>query len=91
MRQLPSNVKHYKSTPEFTQDTVPKALQRNHTTAEKVWGRIVVTEGSLRYVVEEPDPGVYILGPGEPGVIEPQMPHHVEVIGPVRFCVEFHR
>lgn len=91
MKQLPDNVKHYKSTPEFNQDTVPQALQRNHTTAEQVWGRIVVSEGSLRYVVEEPDRGEYVLGPGAPGVIEPQMVHHVEIIGPVRFCVEFHR
>lgn len=91
MKQLPDNVKLYKSTPEFTHETVPQALQRNHTTAEQVWGRIVVSEGSLRYVVVEPDPGVYILRAGEPGVIEPRMKHHVDIIGPVRFCVEFHR
>jgi tellurite resistance-related uncharacterized protein len=91
MKHLPYAVKHYKNTPEFTQDTVPQALQRGHTTAEQVSGRIVVSEGSLRYVVDQAEPETYLLGPGEPGMIEPQMLHHVEVIGPVRFCVEFHR
>jgi tellurite resistance-related uncharacterized protein len=48
MKTLPDNVALYKSTPEFNQATVPAGLQRNHTTAANVWGRIVVHEGSLR-------------------------------------------
>jgi tellurite resistance-related uncharacterized protein len=91
MKNLPEHVKHYKSTPEFNQDNVPVGLQRNHSTAENVWGRIVASEGALRYRIEQPEPGEYMLGPGHPGIIEPRMLHHVEVIGPVRFCVEFYR
>lgn len=91
MKTLPANLAHYKTTPEFSQDTVPKGLQRNHTTAAGVWGRIVVLEGSLRYVIEEPEPESHLLVPGTPGIVEPQMAHHVVIDGPVRFCVEFHR
>lgn len=91
MKSLPDHVKHYKSTPEFTGDSVPQALQRDHSTAEGVWGRIVVSEGSLRYCIEEPEAEQHVLGPAAPGVVEPQMKHHVEVTGPVRFHVEFYR
>lgn len=91
MKNLPSHVVHYKTTPEFTQDTVPAGLQRNHTTAHGVWGRIVVHEGSLRYVIEEPEKEEHLLGPDTPGIVEPQVAHHVVIEGPVRFAVEFHR
>lgn len=91
MKNLPEHVNHYKSTPEFTQDTVPAGLQRDHTTAENVWARIVVSEGSLRYCIEEPEPERHMLSPGTVGIIEPRVAHHVELTGPVRFCVEFFR
>lgn len=91
MKTLPTNVVLYKTTPEFNQDTVPMGLQRNHTTAANVWGRIVVHEGSLRYVIEEPVTEEHLLVPGSPGIVEPQIAHHVVIDGPVRFCVEFHR
>lgn len=91
MKTLPPEVVHYKTTPEFTQDSVPAGLRRNHTTAAGVWGRIVILEGSLRYNIEEPEAEQLLLTPGTYGIVEPQMAHHVEMIGPVRFCVEFHR
>jgi tellurite resistance-related uncharacterized protein len=91
MKTLPDNLTHYKSTPEFNQDSVPAGLLRKHTTGADVWGRIVVQEGSLRYCIEEPQAQQHLLEPGRVGVIEPQVAHHVEVIGPVRFLVEFHR
>lgn len=91
MRTLPAHLEHYKTTPEFSQESVPAGLLRNHTTAAGVWGRIVVLEGSLRYVIEAPEPETHLLVPGTPGIVEPQVPHHVALAGPVRFCVEFHR
>ncbi|MGZ8318057.1 MAG: DUF1971 domain-containing protein [Telluria sp.] len=91
MKTLPEHVKHYKSTPEFTEDTAPPALQRDHSTVENVWARIVVNEGALRYCIEEPEREQHLLSPGTAGIIEPRMKHHVELTGPVRFCVEFYR
>lgn len=81
----------YKTTPEFDQDTIPAGLQRDHKTAAGVWGRIVVREGSLRYVIEQEEMEEHLLDPGRPGIIEPQRPHHVVIDGPVRFSVEFYR
>lgn len=91
MKTLPPNLDHYKTTPDFTDTSVPAGLQRKHSTAAGVWGRIVVHEGSLRYVIEEPEQEEHRLVPGAPGIVEPQVLHHVELEGPVRFCVEFLR
>ncbi len=91
MKALPEHVVHYKSSPVFTDGTVPAALQRGHTTAAGVWGRITVLEGSLRYRITGAGPEELILTPARHGVVEPQVEHEVEVIGPVKFRVDFHR
>lgn len=92
MKTLPAGLTHYKSTPEFTQDSMPAGLRRSHTTAAGVWGRITVLEGSLRYrITGVATPEEHLLSPGSPGIVEPQVEHEVEPIGPVRFLVEFHR
>lgn len=91
MKTLPTDVVLYKSTPEFTQDSVPAGLQRNHTTAADVWGRIVVYEGSLCYVIEEPEMEEHLLVQGIPGIVEPGVAHHVVIEASVRFRVEFFR
>ena len=91
MKTLPEGVAHYKSTPEFTETSIPAGLLRSHSTAAGVWGRINVLEGSLLYRELEPALAEHLLTPGVPGVIEPQAKHEVAAVGPVRFCVEFHR
>jgi hypothetical protein len=54
MKAMPDNVVHYRSDPEFTEATVPAALQRGHNTAAGVWGRITILEGSLCYKITDP-------------------------------------
>ena len=87
---IPQGYVATRRTPEFTQETVPPALLRAHKTKDGAWALIHVLEGKLRYRVEAP-PSECVLEPGQPGVIEPQVPHHVEPIGAVRFYVEFYR
>jgi tellurite methyltransferase len=77
-------------TPEFTQDTVPPALLSAHETKGGARALIHVLEGKLRSCIEAPASET-ILEPGQPGVIQPQVPHHVEPVGLVRFYLEFHR
>ena len=91
MQALPDHVVHYKSTPEFTETSVPAALLKHHNTAEGVWGRITILEGTLTYQIIEPAAETVLLTPEHPGIVEPRMLHHVEVTGPVRFRVDFHR
>lgn len=91
MKTLPDDVAHYKSTPEFTENTIPAGLLRSHSTAAGVWGRIHIIEGTLLYRELEPALEEHVLTPELPGIVEPQARHEVAAIGPVRFCVEFHR
>jgi tellurite resistance-related uncharacterized protein len=91
MKLLPEDVKPYKRTPEFSQDTLPAGLRKRHMTSEGVWGRIVVLEGALRYRILEPESEELLLGPEREGIVAPGVPHEVEPMGDVRFYVEFLR
>jgi tellurite resistance-related uncharacterized protein len=91
MKALPPEAKPYKRTPTFTQDTIPQGLRKNHTTVEGAWAKIVVEEGLLRYTIEGDEPEELMLSPERFGVVEPQVPHHVEPAGKVSFFVEFYR
>ena len=91
MRTLPENLVAYRETPEFSETTVPTALCSRHTTKRGVWARICVREGSLRYRILEPRVEEHLLAPGRPGIVEPEVPHEIEPVGPVRFHVEFLR
>ena len=91
MRSLPPDVRAYKRTPTFTEATVPAGLLREHNTKAGVWGRICVEAGTLRYRILSPEPEEHLLDPGSAGIVEPEVPHEVEPIGPVRFFVEFFR
>lgn len=89
--EFPEGLEAYKSTPWFTEDTVPAGLTKDHTTKAGVWARIVVAEGRLRYVVQPPVDAAFLLEPGTAGIVAPLVPHHVSPQGPVRFQVVFHR
>ena len=87
---LPDGLELVRVTAEYDETTVPAGLLRAHRVASKVWGRLRVRGGPLRFVFED-DAAPTHLVTGESQVIPPDRPHHVEVIGPVRFVVEFHR
>lgn len=87
---IPAGCVVTRRTPVFTQDTVPPALLSAHETKAGTWAVIHVLEGKLRYFIEDPS-SESILKPSQPGVIEPQVRHHVEPVGPVRFYLEFYR
>ena len=85
----PAGLVSYKRTAEFDEHTCPKGLQQAHSTKPRVWGKLHVLEGSLRFrdlVSGE----AHLLGQGIHPIIFPQQVHEVELCGPVRFFVEFH-
>ncbi|HLW57870.1 MAG TPA: DUF1971 domain-containing protein [Bacteriovoracaceae bacterium] len=90
MKSLPSNVTAYKRTDVFTETSVPKGLLNTHRTLPGVWGKIVVLEGSLTYVIVGA-PEEYELNAERFGVVEPQVVHHVRPNGKVSFYVEFYK
>lgn len=93
-QQIPRGLTHYKSTPLFTAQTTPVALQGNHSTKSGVWGVVRVRRGRLRYVVTDvrrETTTLELTPEGPPGVVEPTILHRVELIGDVEFEVEFWR
>ena len=91
VKELPKGIAMHKRTPEYGEENVPDGLLGRHATADGVWGLIRVLEGRLIYRILESDVEEHILNPTEIGVVEPQIPHQVQLDGPVRFCVEFYR
>ncbi len=88
MAELPAHVARYSRTATFTELTTPKALQEDHRTKAGVWAQIVVLEGKLEYHCTR---GSFVLRPGVVGIVEPELPHRVRPLGPVRFEVHFMR
>jgi tellurite methyltransferase len=80
----------YKRTPEFTETTIPAGLLKDHATKKGVWARIVVLEGCLMYTVEMLN-ATFRLDPATPGIVLPEVLHHIAPLGAVRFYVEFNR
>jgi tellurite methyltransferase len=87
-QELPPTFVAYKRTDVFSESTVPAGLKKDHATKAGVWARIVVVEGRLRYRIDawgrEEE-----LSSAAPGIVVPEVKHHVEPLGPVRFFVEF--
>ena len=88
MKSLPPDVQPYKEAGPFTETTVPSALTRDHRTKLGVWAQIVVEDGKLEYSCRQ---GTFVLRPEVVGIVEPEAPHHVRPLGPVKFRVRFLR
>lgn len=88
--QLPEGLELARTTDVFDEDSVPAGLLRAHRVADGVWGRLVVHEGSVGFRFEDED-RLLNAAAGDSIAIPPGRRHHVELVGPVRFVVEFHR
>lgn len=91
MPSLPAGIIQYKQTAEFDAQTLPSGLRSRHTLKPGTWARIVVLEGKLLYVIEREPTLAFVLTPALPGIVQPEVPHHVELRGPVRLRIDFYR
>ena len=64
----------YRTTPVFTEHTLPAALTREHRTKPGVWGIVRVLEGTLLYRVLDPA-SESLVSSGAPGLVFPDQPH----------------
>nr|WP_132908887.1 DUF1971 domain-containing protein [Sphingomonas sp. BK235] len=78
----------YRSSPVFDETTLPLALCRDHRIKAGVWAVIRVLDGQLIY--REASGEAILLTPDRRGLIEPERPHHVEVVGPVTLQIDFY-
>jgi hemoglobin len=79
----------YRSTPVFTNDTLPAGLRRAHSTKAGVWGLLKVLKGTVLYVTEETGECQMVKAPGTV-VILPQQLHSVEPQGDIEMQVDFY-
>lgn len=84
-----AELRPYRSTPLFDQDSLPAALRARHNTKAGVWGVIRVIEGELRLNYLDP-PSEVLLDAGTPGLVLPQQPHFVTPVGPMTMQVDFY-
>lgn len=87
--QIPADLAHTRTTAEFTDATVPKALLRAHKVAAHVWARLRVYEGVVRFVFEDPPGTAHDVAAGDHLDIPPSVAHRVEPAPGSRFAVEF--
>jgi len=88
---VPDGLTLARTTPLFDETSVPAGLLKAHQVAAGVWGRLVVESGTLDFVFEDEPSNFRRLVAGDHQVIPPERPHHVQLVGAVTFCVEFHR
>jgi uncharacterized OsmC-like protein/tellurite resistance-related uncharacterized protein len=88
---LPDGLELVRTTEVFDNASVPAGLLRAHRVADGVWARLVVHAGAVRFVFEDEPDRPIIVATGGHVVIPPARRHHVELDGPARFAVEFHR
>ena len=91
MPALPEGASLYRQTGDLTSTPCRRGLRARHTLKTGTWARIVVLEGLLLYVIEREPGAAFVLRPDLSGIVEPEVPHHVEPRGPVRFKIEFYR
>jgi tellurite resistance-related uncharacterized protein len=88
---MPAGLELARTTPEFSDTTVPAALLAAHRVGPLVWGRLCVHAGRVRFVFEADPAAAVELSAGEHVDIPPGEAHHVEPLADARFVVEFYR
>lgn len=91
-RSLPAGMACYKTTAHFTSHNVPRSLLASHSVKAGVWGMLRVASGRVRYCVDGNPSFSEIVSNGGAAVIEPDTPHHVELMdADSAFFIEFYR
>jgi tellurite resistance-related uncharacterized protein len=88
-QEIPEDFAPYRSTPSFTNDSIPAGLQNRHSTKAGVWGIIHVLVGKLRYCIHEPYHQETMIEAGATAIVIPQVEHDVHPLGETEFFVEF--
>jgi len=89
--EFPEGLSAYKKTPEFSQDSIPKGLLKQHSTKEGVWAIIHVLSGTLLYYPHDTNAQCIPLSKDDKGIIPPNKYHSVAAKSDVIFYVEFYR
>ena len=89
-KQLPPGLVPAGSSLSFTEDTIPEALQKKHALGPGHWGVLHVFAGSVCFVDLATGTETEIAAPDH-AIIQPEMPHHLRLAGPVQCRIDFFR
>jgi len=87
--ELPADLRVVRSTETWDEHTLPSALCGAHRVPVGTWGRLQVRRGRLGFHAQTEPPLDVIVDRGAPQAIPPEVDHHVGVLGPVSFLIEF--
>jgi tellurite resistance-related uncharacterized protein len=87
--ELPPDLVVVRTTPNWDERTMPAALRRSHRVAERTWGRLRVSSGSVRFVAATDPVTDVIVDVGLAQAIPPGVDHHVEPQTGARFAIDF--
>lgn len=88
--RLPPGLAPSSGSLNFTEDTVPAALQQEHRLAPGRWGVLHIFEGSVRFVNLETGDEHDVSAPDHI-IIHPQVPHKLRLTGRLRCRIDFFR
>ena len=81
---------YHSSTPIFNQVTCPQGILNAHQVDKGYYGVLNVLEGKLRFVWEDSNESIEVDNT-KPFYIESEKKHHVELMGDVKFRVDFYK
>lgn len=87
--ELPTGLRLFRTSPEWTEETIPHGLRHLHRIAPGTWGRIVVRDGTLRFTMNSHPRLVAEVMSHAAQAIPPEIEHEVHPLGHVRFAIEF--
>ena len=88
--RIPSGLAPSGSSLLFTHDTIPEALRQEHSLSPGHWGVLHVFDGHLRFINLQDGSEAAVDAP-DLMTIHPEVPHRVEVDGPLRCRIDFFR
>ena len=88
--QLPTNAVPKGHSPTFTADTLPAALQKEHSLGPGHWGALHVMEGTVCFV-DLPRGVERTVHAPDNVIIAPEEPHRLRLLGPVTCQIHFFR
>ena len=84
-----SRMRPFRTSPEFTHENMPAVLLREHRLGQGTWGIIRVHKGEILYFDDDTSAGLS-QSAGTVAVVRPDMPHRLEIVGPVSLTLEFY-
>jgi len=84
-----SALQPYKTTPVFTEETLPEAIRNEHRTKAGTWGLLRVLQDQVTLIFIDPR-REFVVTRDRPAQIPPEDTHFVQVKGPMQMQIEFY-